>query len=490
MTDARADHGALRILVVNPDVPPKDRDSGSLRLFRIIEMMLEAGHSVSLLARDGLGERQEEAAEALLRIGVDPVMKFDLERAIAHTPDWHRARGIVPALDLVRIFGEGQFDVAWLSFFHIAEQYTDLIRTYSPATAIIVDSVDIHHVRETRGAMLANDSQGLIAAARTRERERLAYSAAHANVAVSEVDASHLRELAPDVPAHVVSNIHRLPELRSSVTGRSDVLFVGNFRHAPNVDAVLWFYTACWPQVLAEMPDAHLRIVGTEPPEVFTQIAGPNVTVEGWVPSIEPYLERARVSIAPLRFGAGVKGKIGEAMAAGVPVVTTSIGNEGMGMVHGEHALIADSPEEFATGVVTLLRDDALWERVSESGRSLLARTFDVESSRAAVTRLLRDVSPERWQAAADAPWLSDLLQAYADAHSSGDPALLVLTYPVQDPDAGDAALVRVTELAEQLGLDLEGMADIEIAGWHEAYVAPSRTLFWEPSRFDNPAAR
>ena len=189
-----------------------------------------------------------------------------------------------------------------------------------------------------------------------------------------------------------------------------------------------------------------------------------------------------RASIAPLRYGAGVKGKIGEAIAARVPVVTTSIGNEGMGMVHGEHAMIADNVEEFAAAVVTVFTDDALWTRLSRSARSLLERTMGVGAARDALGRIIEDLCPNRWQAPSDAPWLGELLTTYAASYSADDPALLVLTYPAGNPDAGEAALTRVSALAEALMLDLDSVADIEIAPWHDSVPAPSRTVFWEPT--------
>jgi len=472
---------ALRILVVNPDVPPVDRDSGSLRLFRIIEALRDAGHSVSLLARAGIGERQAEAAEALLAIGVAPVWTFDLERAAAIAPGWAQFAGALGPLDVAGLLRDGCFDLAWLSFFHVAEQYTPLIRAHSPATRIVVDSVDIHHVREARGAQLERNAAALAAASGTRERERAAYSAADANVAVSEADAAQLSALAPDVPAYVVPNIHPVSTAAASPQGRHDILFVGNFRHAPNEDAVLWFCSECWPIVHEALPQAHLRIVGTAPPAAFTQISAPQVTVEGWVPSVEPYLERARVSIAPLRFGSGVKGKIGEAIACGVPVVTTSIGSEGMGLVHREHALVADTAEDFASCVVELFSDEHLWGKLSASARSLLAQTMDVEVARAALGRILEQQCLPRWQAPGDAPWLAELLSAYKETFGPGDHALLVLTYPPAEPQAGEAIVARVTELAEQLSLDLDSMADIEVTAWHEKLAVPARTVFWRP---------
>jgi glycosyltransferase involved in cell wall biosynthesis len=146
------------------------------------------------------------------------------------------------------------------------------------------------------------------------------------------------------------------------------LLFVGGFRHLPNVDAMLFFCREVLPLVRRSLPDVALTIVGDSPPEEVAALATDGITVTGWVPHVEPYLASHCVSIAPLRFGAGLKGKIVEAMASGMPVVTTSIGAEGMELVHGHSALIADSPEELASSIVRACTDGDLHARLSRNG--------------------------------------------------------------------------------------------------------------------------
>jgi Glycosyl transferases group 1 len=146
------------------------------------------------------------------------------------------------------------------------------------------------------------------------------------------------------------------------------VLFVGGFRHSPNVDAMLYFCRRILPLVRRSLLGVTVTIVGDAPPKEVTALSSGQVTVTGWVPRVEPYLASHCLSIAPLRFGAGLKGKIVEAMGAGVPVVTTSVGAEGMELAHGGTALIADSPETFADSIVRLSTDPDLHARLSRSG--------------------------------------------------------------------------------------------------------------------------
>ena len=153
---------------------------------------------------------------------------------------------------------------------------------------------------------------------------------------------------------------------------RSDLLFVGNANHTPNVDALQWWVDEIAPRLAEQVPQARLRWSATTRPAASPASPVRRSRSSGRVPETLPYLRGARVSVAPLRQGAGVKGKVGEALAAGLPVVTTSVGFEGMGLVSGRDVLVADDPADFADAVARLLRDDLEWNRLSVSGRSAL----------------------------------------------------------------------------------------------------------------------
>jgi hypothetical protein len=143
---------------------------------------------------------------------------------------------------------------------------------------------------------------------------------------------------------------------------------VGGFRHPPNADAVLFFCRQVLPLVRRALPDVTVTLVGDAPPKEVRALSSPAITVTGWVPDVEPYLASHCVAIAPLRYGAGLKGKIVQAMGAGLPVVTTTVGAEGMELLHGGTALIADSPEGFAEAIARLCTDQDLHARLSRNG--------------------------------------------------------------------------------------------------------------------------
>jgi O-antigen biosynthesis protein len=379
----------LNVLVVHGDVPPPDRDACSLRLLRIVEQMVAEGHRVTFLARGG-GDQFHNSAR-LLQMGVAEVFPLDAVRLGERFPErgW---RWTIETLDLKWLLDRGNFDVAWLSLYDIAEQYTPLIRRHSPTTKVVVDSSDIQWIREHRGATLAGDPVAIAAAERTRERERAVYGAADVNVAISEVDAQATRELAPEVPVQIVSLVEDFAPVVADRSQRSGLLFVGNFWHAPNVDAVTAFHRDTWPLIRAAVPGMHLTIAGSAPPEEILAMAADDVTVTGWVPELEPYMDKALISIAPLRFGAGIKGKVLDSFAAGLPCVMTPIAAEGLPLSPVLQGLVGDDIAALADLVMRYHTDRAANDAAGREAVRLLAREFSADR----VARTLGDALNRR----------------------------------------------------------------------------------------------
>ncbi|MFN2590400.1 MAG: glycosyltransferase family 4 protein [Actinomycetota bacterium] len=174
---------------------------------------------------------------------------------------------------------------------------------------------------------------------------------------------------------------------------RPTVAFIANFAYAPNIDAAEFLCREIFPRVRAAVPDAMLLLVGNEPSETVSNLAGDGVIVTGRVPSVEPYLDAAHVVVCPLREGGGVKVKVVEALARGKPIVTTSIGAQGLSP-GGDHFVVEDRPRRFARHVVRLLRDEAerraLGERAARFARSL--PTWD--DAAAHVVACYRELAP------------------------------------------------------------------------------------------------
>jgi glycosyltransferase involved in cell wall biosynthesis len=165
---------------------------------------------------------------------------------------------------------------------------------------------------------------------------------------------------------------------------------VGGFQHVPNVDAVLWFTAEVWGKVHERLPELEFHIVGSKmPAEVEALARVPGVVIEGFVESLEPFLDGCRLAVAPLRYGAGVKGKVNSSMAHGQPVVMTSVAAEGMFLQHGIHGLIADEPVQFADEIVRLYQDEELWTAISDAGLRNVEENFSMQTALDALRSIL-----------------------------------------------------------------------------------------------------
>ncbi len=172
---------------------------------------------------------------------------------------------------------------------------------------------------------------------------------------------------------------------------RRDFLFIGGFQHTPNVDAVVYFVREIYPLVEARLRGAKFYIIGDKAPPSVVALASENVIVTGLQPDVRPYFESVKLSVAPLRWGAGVKGKINQSMGFGVPVVATSVAAEGMGLIHGKDILVADEPENFAKALLELYHSEDLWNRLSKNGIKKTKLLYSKEAARKQLKRLLSD---------------------------------------------------------------------------------------------------
>jgi glycosyltransferase involved in cell wall biosynthesis len=165
-------------------------------------------------------------------------------------------------------------------------------------------------------------------------------------------------------------------------------MFIGSFWHAPNEDAMCYFVEDVLPIIRRALPDVPVFIIGSHMPQRIRSLSSGSTRAIGYVQDPAEYFARCRVFVSPLRYGAGMKGKIGHSLSHGLPVVTSSIGAEGMMLVDGEHALIADGAQAFANAVVRLYTDRALWDRIREQGRNHIARHFSRDTAKVRLERL------------------------------------------------------------------------------------------------------
>ncbi|TXI49980.1 MAG: glycosyltransferase [Lysobacter sp.] len=369
-TPALLHRAQKQILIVDAQTPRPDHDSGSLRLANLMRLLREEGAHVVFVP--AYGHRSEPYAQRLQHAGVevwhDPFL--------GKLPAWLREHG-------------PRFDAAMVSRHYIAHDLMPLLRRHAPRAKRIFDTVDLHYLRERRGAEVAGDAALARSAERTRALELATIAQADITLVVSEIERELLRTDAPNARVDVLSNLHRIAGPGEPFAHRRDVVFVGGFRHPPNVDAVRWFVDEVWPNAHARLPDVRFHCIGSDtPPEIEALAARPGVLVHGHVADIDPYMRGARIAVAPLRYGAGVKGKVNLSMAHGQPVVATACAVEGMHLRDGIDALVADDPQAFADALVRLYEDEALWTEIARNGIDSVARHFSLDAARDTVRRV------------------------------------------------------------------------------------------------------
>jgi glycosyltransferase involved in cell wall biosynthesis len=260
-----------------------------------------------------------------------------------------------------------------------AISYLDTVRRATPAAKILFDTVDLHFLREEREARLLDSADLLNKARATPQRELAAMRQADATIVRTDVERDLIHQLESQIRLEVLPLMRPVAGRHAGFESRDLIAFIGSFAHTPNVDAALYFTEQVWPAVAARLPGSRLAIVGADPPENVRRLAGDHIDVPGHVSDLPALLERCRVTVAPLRFGAGQKGKVLTSLSHGVPCVMTSLAAEGMGIVHGENSLVADLPEPMAQAVVDVYSDPQLWLQLSEGGMNLVAQRFSPE---------------------------------------------------------------------------------------------------------------
>jgi GT2 family glycosyltransferase/glycosyltransferase involved in cell wall biosynthesis len=364
--------GRKNILVIDHHLPMPDRDSGSVRMFNIVRILRGLGHRVRFIP-DNLADIPPYGAE-LRRRGIEvihhPYIKKVRDYLMSHGPE---------------------FDVVVLSRCDFARKHIADVRLYAPQSRIIFDTVDLHFLRTNREAHITSDPEIRQSA---REKEQLEHDLidqADETWVVSSVEQELLYEARPDKAIEIVSNIVDVPGSNTPFTLRRDFLFIGGFQHTPNIDAVVFFVEKIYPLIRERLPDAKFYIIGDKAPPEVVALATENIIVTGLQHDVRPFFESVKLSVAPLRWGAGVKGKINQSMGFGVPVVATLLAAEGMDLKDHEDILIADEPEDFARALIELYESEELWNRLSENGIKKTKARYSVPAARKRLSRLFSD---------------------------------------------------------------------------------------------------
>lgn len=355
--------GQRHILVIDALMPDPSRDAGSLQVFNIMHLLREMGWRVTFMADNRIASPRD--IRTLGAIGVEVLCK-----------PWSP-----PLATWLRHERDG-LNAVMLCRHYVADPNLPLIRRMAPKARVLFDTEDLHFLRERRAAEHTGNSALIRQAAASQRREFALMRECHATFVVSAAELALLNRELPEANVLLLPNMHPVHGRQCEFEQREGLVFVGGFGHPPNVDAVQWLIAEIYPRIRATRPDIALHLIGDIPESARVALQGDGITVHGRVEDLAPWMSAARVSLAPLRYGAGVKGKVNTAMSHGLPVVATSIAAEGMWLRHGENALLADDAESFAEAVLRLYQDRALWYELSEGGMKNIQEHFSFDIAR------------------------------------------------------------------------------------------------------------
>ena len=370
-------HVRARILWIEACMLTPDQDSGSLRTIRLLRILNRMGCKVTFVADNVDGA--EPYRSQLASEGVE----------VIHAPFFNSVD------DYLRQHGK-EFDVVTLCRHYIAIQHLKTVRDVNPAAKIWFDTIDLHYLRSRRQFELDGKKS-------TADRAELAYreemelvSQSDLTIVVSEVEVAELAKEQPDAQVAVISNIHDVAHDPPGFEERNGVMFVGGFQHPPNIDAVEYYVNEIWPLLTELCPELETYIIGSRMPDRLKKLGeSKGLQMLGFVEDLTPYYDSCKLAIAPLRYGAGVKGKVNQALSYGLPVVGSPDAFEGMGLTHEREVMVAETPEDFADSIARVCNDRVLWQALSEKGGASLAGRFTPEVAEAALRRVLT-------------PWLND----------------------------------------------------------------------------------
>ena len=348
MADMALDSDRPQVLFIDGHVPVATRDAGSQVVLSHMRAMQRLGYAVSLASPERVPEAPVIPGVRWLGAPLHDSVESILQRQA------------------------GRFDVVYLHRADVASRYMALVRQHMPRAHVLYNVADLHHVRVARQAQAEERPELLPASERLRLAETVAALLADAVLVHSPDEIATLGRLAPRARLYHVPMVTPVRSGAAPFGARSGVAFIGGYRHAPNVDAARVLVDEVMPLVWEQLPCLPCLLIGSDMPDRVRRLASPHVELVGQVADLGPVLERVRLTVAPLRYGAGVKGKVLESFAAAVPCVMSPIAAEGLVLPATLQALVGQDVRQIAQLIVRLHENEQVHRAVVESGLKLV----------------------------------------------------------------------------------------------------------------------
>jgi hypothetical protein len=366
-----------RILIIDHKTPRPDEDSGSASAFSYLTILAQPGFDVTFAPNDLVDDGRY--SDALRALGMKTLA----------APDWGSMADVIDA-------HAPSADVVLLYRAPVAAGLFDLVRRAAPMTKILFHPVDVHFLRMQRQAALHQDADLMAQANALRAVELGLFGRADASIVVSAREFELLSGLLPWAAIHRIPILREAPVRPPPAGSRAGVVFIGGYDHTPNVDAVKWFVGEVWPILRSKGFKHRFIIAGSHVPADIAALAADDIELRGYVEDLGALFAECRLSVAPLRYGGGIKGKIVSSLSYGVPVVATSVAAEGMELRPGEDILVADTPEAMADEIMRLVEDEGLWQAISDNGLRVFDETFSLAAGGSAVLAVVDGLVAER----------------------------------------------------------------------------------------------
>ncbi len=361
---------AQRALLVDERLPVAGHDAGSQALLSHARALQALGYEVSLVAADDLSP-PADARHALQAEG------FTIWRA----PHYASVEEILRRQS-------GAFDLVYLHRIGTAARYLSLARHHQPAATLLYSVADLHHLRIAGQAEIEKRPELYALSRRTRLEECTAAWQADAVLTHSPAEAAWLRQAVPQARVACVPWAIRKRDHTPDFAARRHIAFIGNYRHAPNLDAALWFARDVLPDLRVQNPELELLLVGPYLPPHLHWPEG--VRVLGHVADLETSVfDHVRLTIAPLRYGAGIKGKVLESLMAGIPCVMTPVAAEGLDLPPSLTALVAEDAASQSARISALYADPDACRSLGQAAQAHVAATFSADHTQAALRKAI-----------------------------------------------------------------------------------------------------
>jgi glycosyltransferase involved in cell wall biosynthesis len=345
-----------RALVIDDRMPDPTRDAGSNAIVGHMRALIALGYAV-------------EFVPAKLTADAPPRLP---ELDAVH---WHQAPGVASVEEVLRR-NAGAYELIYLHRLSNAAAYAGLARQWCPLAQLAYSVADLHHLRLARQARVLGLPKLMAQARALKQTELVAMRTADAVITHSPAEAEYVAREAPSARVHVVGWPVDLKPSNTSFAARTGVAFIGSVGHEPNRDAALWLVEEIMPRVWQHDPTLVCEIIGADWPGIFKDRLDHRIWLTGRVPDLATVFDRVRLTVAPLRFGAGIKGKVLESFAAGVPCVMTSIAAEGLPLTGDLRRLVGDTSNKLAELICSLHAGSLHDEAIATAGHNMVAQAF------------------------------------------------------------------------------------------------------------------